>query len=410
MKTFDFDKHGCIIDGKREFLVGGELAQFRIHKKDWRNRMRLFKEAGGNAITTSVAWLVHEPEEGNILFNDVEYRDLQEFLQTAKEEELFVYLRPGPLVYTELRNGGIPQWLLDNYPCVKAMHKDGTPIEQLSYMHPLSLEKYKKFFDAFIQQIKPYLCTNGGPVAVVQLDNELAGIHTWSGTLDYNPETMGFLTDDGLYPTYIKELYGDIQTLNAAYGTAYTGFDKVDPRVFDLTGAEKARAEKDYHDFYCKHLAIYAKKLLSWLRESGIDVPVALNAANAYLLNYMKEVVEELRDEKLLFGFDNYYGLDVNWANFHPTPKWYMKNVYAADAMQAMGHPFTVLEMQLGTYSDIPPVLAEDLQQWYMINLALGMKGVSYYIFAGGANPPGCGMTTDVKRRCRRATLAFGCE
>jgi beta-galactosidase len=52
--------------------------------------------------------------------------------------------------------------------------------------------------------------------------------------------------------------------------------------------------------------------------------------------------------------------------------------------------------MQLGTYSDIPPVLAEDLQQWYMINLALGMKGVSYYIFAGGANPPECGMTADV--------------
>lgn len=396
MKTFDLDKKGCIIDGKRDFLVGGEIAQFRTPKSEWRNRMRLFKEAGGNVITTSVAWLIHEPEEGKILFNDVDYRDVRAFLQTAKEEGLYVYLRPGPLVYTELINGGIPQWLFDDYPCVKAMHKDGTPIEQLSYMHPLALEKFKKYYQTLAEQIKPYLCSNGGPVAVVQLDNELAGIHTWSGTLDYNPETMGFLTEDGLYPTYLRQTYGDIQALNQAYGTAYRRFSEVDPRAFAFTGKARARAEKDYHDFYCKHLAVYAKRLLTWLREFGIDVPVALNAANAYLLNYLKECVEELKDEKLLFGFDNYYGLDVNWANFHPTPKWYMKNVYAADAMQALGHPFTVAEMQLGSYSDIPPVLAEDLQQWYMLNLALGMKGVSYYIFTGGANPPGCGMTTDV--------------
>ncbi|MFQ7077034.1 MAG: hypothetical protein ACLRSW_03380 [Christensenellaceae bacterium] len=73
-----------------------------------------------------------------------------------------------------------------------------------------------------------------------------------------------------------------------------------------------------------------------------------------------------------------------------------MKTLYAADAMRAMGYPFTVLEMELGSYADIPPVLPEDLRQWYMLNLGLGMKGVSYYIFAGGANPEFSGMTTDV--------------
>lgn len=103
-----------------------------------------------------------------------------------------------------------------------------------------------------------------------------------------------------------------------------------------------------------------------------------------------------MKDEKFFIGFDNYYGLDVNWANFHPTPKWYMKNVYAADAMGCMGYPFVVLEMQLGSYADIPPVLSEDLYQWYMLNLGLGMKGVSYYIFAGGTNPEDSGITADV--------------
>ena len=396
MQSFDFDEKGFIIGGKRDFLIGGEIAQFRVPRENWRNAMRLFKKAGGNALTTSVPWILHEPEEGNIVWSDTPYRDLKGFLAMAAEEGLFVYLRPGPLVYTELINGGIPPWLFEKYPQTRAQFADGTAIEQLSYMHPLALEKYRKFYRAFTEEVKPFLLSNGGPVAMIQLDNELAGIHTWSGTLDYNPETMGFGSEDGLYARFMREKYGTAENVNAAYGTKYVRIAEIDPRTFSFTGKERARAEKDYHDFYCRHLATYARLLLTWLREDGVDTPVTANAANAYLLNFLKELSDEMKDEKFFIGFDDYYGLDVKWANFHPTPKWYMKTLYAADAMRAMGYPYTVLEMQLGSYADIPPVLAEDLYFWYMLNLGLGMKGVSYYIFTGGANPPNTGMTTDV--------------
>lgn len=396
MRSFDFDNKGFLIDGKRDFLVGGEIAQFRVPKSEWRNRMKLFKKAGGNALTTSVPWIVHEPQEGNIVFDGADYRDLKTYLTVAREEGLFVYLRPGPLVYTELINGGIPPWLFEKYPQVKACAANGTPIEQLSYMHPLALEKFARFYRAFAREIKPFLLSQGGPVAMIQLDNELAGIHTWNGILDYNPETMGFFRQDGLYPCFMRDRYGNIAAVNAAYGTEYRDFTQIDPRAFSLTGNARACAEKDYHDFYCNHLAVYARTLLTMLRENGIDAPVTANAANAYLLNFLPELAHEMQKEKFFIGFDDYYGLDVQWANFHPTPKWYMKTLYAADAMRAMGYPYTVLEMQLGSYADIPPVLPEDLHQWYMLNLALGMKGVSYYIFAGGANPPDTGLTTDV--------------
>lgn len=396
MYSFDFDEKGFFIDDKREFLIGGEIAQFRVPKSEWKARMRLFKRAGGNTLTTSVAWSLHEPQEGNILFDDVEYRDLKDYLSLAEEEGLFVYLRLGPLIYTELINGGIPPWLFAEYPQVKARKADGTTIEQLSYMHPVALEKFKKYYRALAEEIKPFLETAGGPVVLIQLDNELAGIHTWNGTLDYNEETMGFFQEEGRYPQFMKKRYGSIEKVNAAYRSEFTAFTEIDPRKGRFSGKERARAERDYHDFYCSHLASYAKTLLTWLREFGIDVPVTANAANAYLLNYLKELSEEMKDEKFFIGFDNYYGLDVNWANFHPTPKWYMKNVYAADAMRCMGYPFVVLEMQLGSYADIPPVLSEDLYQWYMLNLGLGMKGVSYYIFAGGTNPEDSGITADV--------------
>ena len=207
---------------------------------------------------------------------------------------------------------------------------------------------------------------------------------------------MGFLREDGLYTQFMKARYQSIDRLNTAYKTNFRAFSEIDPRKLQLTGRERARAGKDYHDFYCQSLAVYARKLLTWLREFGIDIPVTANAANAYLLNYMKELSDDMLDEKFFIGFDNYYSLDVNWANFHPTPKWYMRNLYAADAMRAMNYPFTVLEMQAGAYTDIPPVLPEDLHQWYMLNLALGMKGVNYYIFTGGSNPEFSGSTADV--------------
>ncbi len=400
MKRLEFDKQGFLIDGKRDFLVGGEIAYFRVNKERWAESMDQFKEMGGNLLTTSVPWIVHEPKEGELLFDDCAYRDLTDYLTLAKEKNLFVYLRLGPLVYTELVNGGIPQWLFDDYPQTQAKNADGSYIRQLSYLHPTTIEKFQAFYEKACEIIRPFLLKNGGTVAVVQLDNELAGVHTWSGTLDFNEETMGFFREDGLYPAFLKRRFQTVERLNKSYGTAYASFAEIDPRLFwtkpTTKGAALARAQKDYHDFYCEHLSVYAKTLHTLVRSHGIDGAVAINAANAYLLNYLKETVESFEGEKLIFGFDNYYSLDVNWANFHPTPKWFMKNVYAVDAMKAMGYPFTVLEMQGGSYADVPPVLAEDMEQWCMLNLALGMKGVSYYIFTGGANPPGTGMTTDV--------------
>ena len=78
-----FDAQGVLIDGRREFLVSGEFHYFRVPQEDWRRRMELFKEAGGNCLATYVPWLIHEPEEGNIVFGDQPKRDFARFLETA---------------------------------------------------------------------------------------------------------------------------------------------------------------------------------------------------------------------------------------------------------------------------------------------------------------------------------------
>ena len=65
-----FDSKSLLFDGRREFLYSGEIHYFRVPAADWRRRMRLLKEAGGNFVATYVPWIVHEPEEGRIVFGD----------------------------------------------------------------------------------------------------------------------------------------------------------------------------------------------------------------------------------------------------------------------------------------------------------------------------------------------------
>ncbi|MFQ7077035.1 MAG: hypothetical protein ACLRSW_03385 [Christensenellaceae bacterium] len=47
-------------------------------------------------------------------------------------------------------------------------------------------------------------------------------------------------------------------------------------------------------------------------------MPVTANAANAYLLNYLKELSDEMKDEKFFIGFDNYYALTSIGPTFIP--------------------------------------------------------------------------------------------
>ena len=92
---FSHDSQSVLFDGRREFLLSGEMHYFRMPRADWRRRMRLWKDAGGNFLSTYVPWLIHESEEGRIIFGDRSERDLAGFLETAAEEGLPVILRPG---------------------------------------------------------------------------------------------------------------------------------------------------------------------------------------------------------------------------------------------------------------------------------------------------------------------------
>ncbi len=405
MGSFSFDRIGFKIDGQDAYLVSGEFHYFRVPREDWRRRMQLFIEAGGNCLATYVPWLIHEPEEGDIRFNDVAYRDLRGFLTLAKEMNIKVLLRPGPYQYSELKNAGIPSWLLDNYPELRAADINGYGVSgergsrgwSVSYLHPTFLEKARKYFKAFADEVRPFMMENGGPVCMLQLDNELAGIHVWYGSLDYNPETMGFYRTDGRYPNWLRKKYGTIDKLNEAYGTGFIRFEYVLPIAPEkAVSIETSRRVRDYDEFYRDTMAEYLCLLASWLREDGLGGPLCHNSASPGMNDLFPKSVEALKNEMFLLGSDHYYTLNQNWPQNNPTPQYAIRAMMSCDMLRAMGMPPSVLEMPAGSASDTPPALGADLLACYMANLALGAKGVNYYVYTGGPNVPGTAETCDI--------------
>ena len=368
MKPITFDRSCYRIDGKPLYLNSGEFHYFRVPRRDWRERMELFKQAGGNCLATYIPWALHEPEEGAFVFDAEDgVTDLEGFLATAREAGLYVIARPGPYQYSELLYGGLPAWLIHDYPELLARNLDGSVLglPSISYTHPLFLQKAYAWFAEVCPRIARHSLSHGGPVLYTQFDNELTGIHIWFGGLDYNPAAMGFGLPEGRYARFLRERYGTIEQLNLLYDAAYADFSAVRPLPSAGAGRPSdLRRRKDYFDMYLAATANYAATLCRWMREFGIDTPFIHNAANPEMNPYFLETAEALGPDFLL-GSDHYYNLDQHWPQNNPTPQYARRVLLSMEMLRLMGYPPTVLELPGGSASDWPPVTAEDALTCY---------------------------------------------
>lgn len=391
--------HNCYrVNGQPVYLNSGEFHYFRVPKSDWRRRMELFKQAGGNCLATYVPWVIHEPQEGNFVFGTEPFNDLESFLETANQAGLYVIARPGPYQYSELLYAGLPHWLCEEYPEILAQDAGGQVINpySVSYLHPLFLNKAHRWFDRVCPILARYTVYQGGPIAFVQVDNELAGMHLWFSGPDYHPETMGFGQPNGRFPRFLRQRYGSLSALNQAYAMEKTSFEDVPPIAMQGSSSlPELRRRKDYIDFYLGTVAEYARTLAEWLAEDSLDLPIIHNSGNPEMNALFKET-NAVMGENFVLGSDHYYNLDQNWPQNNPTPQYARRVFTSLEMLRLMGFPPTVFEMPGGSASHWPPVTPEDARACYLTNLALGMKGHNYYIFTGGPNPPGTGANTDL--------------
>ncbi len=156
--TFTYQADKFIYDGQPVTLMSGAVHYFRTVPEYWEDRLTKLKACGLNAVETYTCWNLHERREGQFDFSGI--LDIERFIETAERLGLFVILRPGPYICAEWDFGGLPSWLL-SYPDLALRCDD-----------PLYLEKVKPYYRELLSRVRPHLCTNGGNVIMVQVENE----------------------------------------------------------------------------------------------------------------------------------------------------------------------------------------------------------------------------------------------
>ncbi|MGX7245567.1 glycoside hydrolase family 35 protein [Enterococcus quebecensis] len=157
MHTFEV-KEDFLLDGKPFKIMSGAIHYFRVMPNDWYHSLYNLKALGFNTVETYIPWNLHEQEEGRFDFTDE--IDLAKFVNIAKELGLFVILRPSPYICAEWEFGGLPAWLL-NYRDIRVRSSD-----------PRFIEKVANYYQALFEIIRPLQVDRGGPVIMMQLENE----------------------------------------------------------------------------------------------------------------------------------------------------------------------------------------------------------------------------------------------
>ncbi|MFF4254588.1 beta-galactosidase family protein [Streptomyces sp. NPDC001663] len=156
MSEFTVGERDFLLDGRPVRLLSGALHYFRVHEEQWGHRLAMLRAMGLNCVETYVPWNLHEPRPG--IYDDV--RALGRFLDAAREAGLWAIVRPGPYICAEWENGGLPHWLTGELG-TRARTRDERFLEHLG-----------RWFGALLPQVVDRQIDRGGPVIMVQVENE----------------------------------------------------------------------------------------------------------------------------------------------------------------------------------------------------------------------------------------------
>lgn len=156
--TFEIGEEHFLLDGAPHRVLSGALHYFRVHPEQWADRIHKAKLMGLNTIETYVAWNAHEPRRGE--WDATGWNDLGRFLDLIAAEGMHAIVRPGPYICAEWHNGGLPTWLT------------AMPDIALRRSEPSYLAEVETYLQRVYDIVAPRQITHGGPVVLVQIENE----------------------------------------------------------------------------------------------------------------------------------------------------------------------------------------------------------------------------------------------
>lgn len=379
-----------LVNGQPELMMSGELHYFRLKREDWQDRITKLREAGCNTVATYIPWICHNPIDG-VMDLDGHTKpelDLGAFIDLCAENGLMCFLRPGPFIMAEMKNEGIPSWIYTKHPEVIPVGWDenAPTTPTLDYLSPNFLMETKKWYEAVIPVIASRLCTKGGNVIALQLDNEI-GMLSW---VSNTPDLTDYLLTE--FTKWLGTQYSK-EELQLRYPFSLEVFDEYVKAFRSPTEQYALSLFKDL-GYYMRHrFAQYIKTLRLYAEEFGIcDIPFVVNIHGTgggrgftYPIGISQLYESYTQDTGYISGSDIYFG-NLTMDNFQDL---YICNAFMA-AVNREEQPLSSVEFECGdgnygsTFGARYDVSAADLKTRMCI--AQGNRLLNYYLLAGGEN------------------------
>jgi hypothetical protein len=273
----------CIHVGENEIpLLSGEVHYWRLSPESWLPVLHSVREMGLNVISSYVCWEFHElePEKYDFTGETDPRRNLVAFLELLREEGFWLIFRPGPYIYSEWRNNGVPDYAV-----------------QYHRLDPSFQDAALPYMRAVTKLALPYLASKGGNIILWQADNEIDPWPHWY------TEELGLGKRTGVFQAYLEDRYEDIEQLNQSWDSDYESFKNA--RAVTALFPGKNHLISRYLDFI-RFQQDYVTKVAQWAvgvyKQYGVDVPIYLNAYTGV----STQPWHELEAAGDLSGFDIY--------------------------------------------------------------------------------------------------------
>jgi beta-galactosidase len=158
MPEFAIGETDFLLDGRPFRILSGALHYFRVHPDLWADRIDKARRMGLNTIETYVPWNAHAPSPGE--FDLSGGLDLDRFLRLVADAGMYAIVRPGPYICAEWDNGGLPAWLFRD------------PSVGVRRYEPKYLDAVREYLTRVYEVVVPHQIDRGGPVLLVQVENE----------------------------------------------------------------------------------------------------------------------------------------------------------------------------------------------------------------------------------------------
>ncbi|MBV9547998.1 MAG: beta-galactosidase, partial [Chloroflexi bacterium] len=283
--------NGLLVDGSEVPVYSGTIHYWRLDRERWPAILDQAKSLGFGMVETYIPWSVHETSPGVHDFGqDDPRKDVEAFIRLCEERELWLLVRPGPLINAELTDFGFPEWVLLD-PDVQArtaldtIHLDAAWGLHPPHQFPVPSYASERFFDyvaGWFDKICPIIARHLAPegcITAVQSDNETCYLFfDLPYATDYSRDALR------LYRAFLHQQHGSIDDLNALYGTHYRAFEDVDPpRDGPIEERTQAAWQLDWVAYKEFQIRWSVARFAGMLRERGIDsVPIFHDVAFQY--------------------------------------------------------------------------------------------------------------------------------